>query len=189
MVLLAFVASSSQATIILELDLPQLVGRSDVIFVGKAIKTYSHWSEDKRHIVTDTTFQVSTAVSGVSQGKSVVIRRLGGAVGGIGMRVSGAPSFNKGDEVLLFTEKRGNGKRYVVGMKQGAFRITRDRTARQVVQTRLDGLALARRSPQGRLQMIERREAGPELLGHFVNRIRQTIALCAREKTRCRSRE
>ena len=40
--------STADATIIVQMDLPQLVGRSDVIFVGRAIKTHSHWTKDGR---------------------------------------------------------------------------------------------------------------------------------------------
>jgi len=179
-------APSAEATILIKMDLPQLVGRSDVIFVGKAIESRSHWSEDGRHIVTDTTFKVSQAVHG-SPGSTVVIRRLGGKVGDIGMRVSGMPELRTGDEVLLFTERRSNGKRYVVGMKQGVFRVHRDAAGRQMVAPgRLDGLTLARRTPQGRLETVEPPATpAPQPLGDLVKRIRLTVTYCAKEKSRC----
>jgi hypothetical protein len=183
--LVALAASEAPATIIVKMDLRKLVGRSDVIFVGKAIRSHSHWTKDRRHIVTDTTFQVEQSVKG-QRPKTITIRHLGGSVGGIGMKVSGMPVFRKGDVAVLFTELR-RGHRYVVGMKQGIYRIEKNTAGKRVVRTNLRGLTLAERSPEGRLKMLEPKEtaAKPRLLGDFIQHIRQTITLCAKESRRC----
>jgi hypothetical protein len=171
------------ATVMLKLDLPQMVGGSDVIFVGKAIKTHSRWTKDRRHIVTDTTFKVEQGIRGVAPGKAVVVRRLGGTVDGVGMRVSGTPQFKKNDQVLLFTEKRG-GHRYVVGMKQGVFRIHRESSGRLMVRTHLAGLELAKRTSSG-LTFLGHDTPKPRALSEFISDIRKTISLCAKEQSRC----
>jgi hypothetical protein len=186
-VLVALVPSEAPATIMVKMDLPKLVGRSDVIFVGRAIRSHSHWTKDRRHIVTDTTFQVEKSVKG-KQPKTITIRHLGGSVGGIGMRVSGMPVFRKGDVALLFTELR-RSHRYVVGMKQGIFRIEKNTAGRRVVRTDLQGLTLAERSPKGRLQVLGPNNgattAKPRLLGDFIQQIQKTVTLCAKESKRC----
>jgi hypothetical protein len=183
---LLLAAAPASATIMLEMDLPQIVGQSDAIFVGKAIRTRSQWGPDGKRIVTDTTFQVQQGILGVASGTTVVVRRPGGVVGDIGMRIAGTPVFNKGDEVVVFTSTQ-KGHRYVVGMQQGVYRIFRDKAGRRTVRARLDGLTLARRTPKGGLKVLDARPARqPRLLGQFVDVVRQTIALCAKETDRCR---
>lgn len=175
------------ATVMLKMDLPELVGRADVIFVGKVTKLESRWSEDRRHIVTDTTFQVVQNVRGAVVSRPVVVRSLGGVVGGIGMRVAGSPQFQVGQEALLFTDLR-KGHRYVTGMMQGVYLVARDKTGHAEVRGSSAGVTLARRTRSGGLQMVREPAAGPEPLEAFVARVHQTIATCAREKSRCHDR-
>jgi hypothetical protein len=179
-----FIGQAAQATVILRMDLKQLVGRSDVIFVGKVVKIHSRWTPDKRHIVTDTTFRVSQDLRGCKPGGTVVVQQLGGAVGGIGMRVSGSPSFKRGEEAVLFTEKRGKA-RFVVGMRQGAYRLTRDTGGNVTVRANLHGLTLADRH-DGNLRLVKRTTAPEHRLSDFVGKIRETITACAKETSRCR---
>lgn len=175
------------ATIILKMDLKQLVGRSDRIFVGKATKVHSHWTKDRRHIVTDTTFKVERSIHGIQAGQTVVVRRMGGAVNGIGMKVTGSPSFHKGDRVLLFTERRNN-SRYVIGMRQGVYRVYKNNAGQSMVRARLEGLTLAKQGRSG-LKMVEPQpRPSPRLLDDFVGQIKRTIAVCAKEASRCRAR-
>ena len=167
------------ATIIVKLKLPDLVQRAQAVFVGQAVKTDMHWTADRKHIVTDTTFNVRQPLRGGTRaGGRITIRTLGGVVDGIGMRVSGSPVFRKGDEVLLFTEQRG-GHRYVVGMTQGAYRISRDARGRAMVRVNLGGVSLARRTPSG-LRLTRGHDVkGPRQhdLTVFITRIKQEMAI------------
>ncbi len=43
------------ATVIVKLELPDLVTRARAVFVGKVTKRQMHWTADRKHIVTDTT--------------------------------------------------------------------------------------------------------------------------------------
>jgi hypothetical protein len=186
---LLLVCAPARASVIIKLDLPQLVGRADVIFVGKAIRAQSHWSEDRRHIVTDVTFQVERAVRGTRVRDTVVVRSLGGAVGGLGMRISGSPTFNVGDQALLFTDVQA-GHRSVTGMAQGVFRLSREPSGKVLVRQVLGrGLGLARRTPSGALELIkESSPPAPQPLESFVKQVQQTIDLCSRQPARCHSR-
>lgn len=178
----------ARATIILKLELQDLVGIADQIFVGKAVRVESRWGENGRQIVTDTTFRVASGVRGVAAGSEVVVRHLGGVVGGIGMKIAGTPSFRVGDEALLFTDRRG-GHRYVTGMRQGAYAIARDTAGRAFVRPDLSQLALARRGAGGRVEVIaERTTPAPRLLESFLRELHQTIARCEKERDRCRRR-
>jgi hypothetical protein len=186
--LVGLAPGTARGTIILKLELPDLVGRADQIFVGKVVRVESRWGENRRQIVTDTTFRVERGVRGVAGGREVVVRHLGGVVGGIGMKISGTPSFGLGQTALVFTDRRG-GHRYVTGMSQGAYPVSRDAAGRATVRPDLSELALARRSPRGELEVIkERTTAAPRLLESFLREIEATIARCEREKSRCQPR-
>ncbi len=176
LVAVLLIAASASATVIVQLDLTDLVQRAGAVFVGKAVKTQMHWTADRKHIVTDTTFQVGTPLRGTRLGGQVTVRSLGGVVDGIGMRVSGSPSFKKGDEVLLFTEKRG-AHRYVVGMTQGAYRVSRDAKNRATVRVNLSGVSLARRTQKG-LRLLHGHQVGgarQHELSTFISRIKKTM--------------
>lgn len=175
------------ATVMLKVELPELVGRADVIFVGKVTKLESHWTEDRKHIVTDATFQVVQNVRGVDSTKTVVIRSMGGVVNGVGMRVFGSPQFSLGQEALLFADQR-QGHHYVTGMTQGVFTVSRDHLRRATVHSSSAGVTLTRRSKAGGLETINEAPPVPEALESFVSRIHETIALCTKDKTRCQGR-
>lgn len=179
--------SPADATIMLRLELTDLVGRADAIFVGVPVSSRSRWVGGGRQIVTDTTFRVVEAVRGARVGRRVVVRRLGGSVGGVGMWVSGTPRFRSGARVLLFTEQRA-GHRFVVGMRQGAFHVHRQPDGRAMVRVDLGGLALAERRRDRSLRMLKRAGPAPRALSQFIGEIRQTIARCARERDLCRAR-
>ncbi len=183
-VLALLAAPPARATVMLKMELTTMVGRADVIFVGKVLKLQSHWSEDHRHIVTDYHFQVKRAVRGAAAGSTVVVRSLGGAVDGIGMRISGSPQFRVGEEAMLFTDIR-NGHRYVTGMSQGVYQLQQTQSGQVTVLGSSAGVALARRSASGRLELLKEPPPQPEPLEGFVKRVHETIALCAREKSRC----
>lgn len=182
-------AAPGAATIVVKLDLPALVVRADRIFVGRVTRVHSHWSEDGRRIVTDTEFSVDKHVRGTAK-KKIVVRRLGGTVGKIGMRVSGVCSFRVGQQALLFTERRA-GHRYVVGMRQGVFRVARDAsTGKAEVIRDLSGLQLARRTTSGRLSLVDKTTTdganGRLTLDQLIERVRSVIKACADEPATCR---
>ena len=72
----------------------------------------------------------------------VVVRTLGGIVGEVGMRAAGEPELKKGDQVLLFLERDGQGRNRVLGMSQGCFRVKTDKAGQKRVTNPLSGLSL-----------------------------------------------
>lgn len=174
------------STVIRKLDLSDLVGRADAVFIGKVINVQSLWTKDKHHIVTDATLIVEKSIHGTQKGQKIVVRRLGGTVNGIGMRTTGVSILNTGDKVLLFTEKHGS-YRYVVGMKQGLFRITKDNKGQLFVNRNLEGLEFIQRVTSD--QSIENNSppSQPVLLGTFIKQINHAIAICIKETKHCRA--
>lgn len=119
-----FVARGARATVLVPLDTKALTARAERIVLGTVESQVSRWSSDHQAIYTDVTVRVTKAYKGaVKAGERIVVRREGGVVDGMGMRVYGAASFEVGEEVVLFTETRGNAA-WTVGMTQGKLRVT-----------------------------------------------------------------
>lgn len=177
----------ASATVILKMELPELVGRSDVIFVGQVAQIQSHWNEGRRHIVTDTTFKVEQLVKGKTLLTEVVVRNLGGTVDGLGMWVSGSPTFKQGERAVIFTDQRDK-HRYVTGMQQGVYRIVLDAATKiPRVRARINGLALAKRKG-GSLELLRPTPVEPRPLKNFIGDIKQLISICAEDQSRCNAK-
>jgi hypothetical protein len=177
---------SARATVVMEMNLDGLVGRADEIIVGAVKESSSRWTSDGRYIVTDTVIEVSQTVHGKARDR-VIVRRLGGTVGEIGMRVAGTVDLMPDTRVLLFIQKR-RGHHYVVGMRQGAMRLEKNAKGKELVIKDLGNMALARRSgEETRLQLYHARaNEPPQTLERFVDRIRDAVKRCKSQPARCR---
>ncbi|MGF1510598.1 MAG: hypothetical protein ACFB9M_13945 [Myxococcota bacterium] len=115
---------------------------------GRVSGSYCAWDDDHRRILTFTEIEVDEHVSldeGSAQEDAVLVRTLGGVIGPVGMRVSGVPHFEVGQEVLLFLRTGSGGSRdamRLVGLGQGAWKV--DRTGATVmVRPMTEGIAFA----------------------------------------------
>ncbi len=117
------VAASARATTMIALDLKDLTERAERVVLATVESSEAHWTPDHKAIYTDVTVRVTRVYKGDAKaGETMVVRREGGSVEGIAMKVFGAPAFTPGEEVVVFTEWRG-AARYVVGMAQGKLRV------------------------------------------------------------------
>lgn len=143
----------ARATLAEALSLETLVDRSDEIVVARVLSKRSRWQGER--IVTDVLLEVSEVAKGeLSEGQRFEVLLLGGAVGELGMRVSGEAGLEPSHEYLLFL-RRWNGTRRPVGMAQGALPVVRRSGAEPLVQPGGTGLSLVRRSPTGALTHAE----------------------------------
>jgi len=164
--------SPARASMVEALDLDMLVAEADEVVLARVIKQWSHYDERGR-IVTDYSMQVEQTEKGASvPGAALVVRRLGGVVGDRGLRISGEPSFQVGELVLLFGDR--NGEPYVrpVGMAQGAMRIFEsqgERWARSDTQ----GMALVRGGPSEKGRAVAEQ---PRRLDDLLHEVRALVA-------------
>jgi hypothetical protein len=156
------VASVAQATVLVPLDTRALTARADRVVLGTVESQLARWSDDHQAIFTDVTIRVARSYKGaLKAGDTVVVRREGGVVDGVGMRVYGAAHFTVGEEVLVFVETRG-GAAYTVGMTQGKLRVTTGADGIKRVAANLADVAFTRPDQQApaaqprRLDDVER---------------------------------
>ncbi len=113
------------ATTLIAMDVPALTRASDVVVRGTVVRVESRWNQDKSRIITDNEILVSQVLKGNVTGKTVVAMQPGGVVGEVGQAVHGVATFNLGEEVVVFLEKRGE-RAFVVGLAQGRFVVDRN---------------------------------------------------------------
>lgn len=142
------VAGLAHATVLVPLDTKALTERADRVVLGTVESAVSRWSSDHQAIYTDVTIRVERTYKGaLKPGDRVVVRREGGSVDGIGMRVFGAANFVVGEETVVFLEMRG-GAAYTVGMTQGKLHVTTSADGYKQVAANLAGVAFTQPDAQ-----------------------------------------
>jgi len=176
----ALFAARGQASVVEAMDLEALTAGSDQVLVARVVTQQSHYDEHGR-IVTDVELVVETSEKGdAAVGTSVLVRRLGGVVNGIGMRIEGEPSFVSGERTLIFAKALLNTKVLrPVGMSQGVLRIE-EREGQSWVSSAAGGASLVRRSGDGVLQKARVALEQPRKLAEVLSEIRALVAKAKR---------
>ncbi len=164
------VHNSAQATVLRGLNLDNLCRSSGVILRGKVVARAAAWKGGR--IYTRVTLRVTSSLRGKHHaGQRVSFWRLGGRVGRYAQLVRGAPSFQRGDYVLVFLNRRG-GRLFVTGMAQGRFTIRSNPASGPAI-----GPATVTQPLAGaRLLGPKRALRGPTTLVRFEMRIHTTLA-------------
>jgi hypothetical protein len=162
-------ASAAQATVLMPLDTAALTARADRVVLGTVETSQAHWSADHKSIYTDVTLRVGKVYKGdATVGSTLVVRREGGSIDGVGMRVFGAASFTLGEEVVVFTERRGDAS-YTVGMTQGKLRVVLGSDGVKRVAADLSAVAFVDKSGAIAHDRVAR---GPRRLDDFEREVR-----------------
>jgi hypothetical protein len=123
---LGSVESTSNATMVKRLSEDDMTNQAKTIVTGRVLATKSEWNEERTKIYTYITISTQTFLKGDDQPQEMVIKKLGGEVGDIGMLVEGTSVFEEGEEVLLFLRKGRKGFHRILGFSQGKFSIETD---------------------------------------------------------------
>lgn len=173
--LVCLVPTSAAASLSLALSLEELTRSADLIVLVRAGEGQA--SRDARgRIVTDVPVEVLDVVSGdATVGARLTLRRLGGAIGDLGMRVEGEPNFEAGARYLVFARRtEASAPLRPVGMSQGVMRV-RPGDGGDWVEPGGDGLGLVQRARGGRLLPAPPALLHPERLDRVRARVQQTI--------------
>src|SRR3954470_8657952 len=117
-----FLATTVYATTVQRLGLEDLVKRARTIVVGKVTNSRTYWTPDRKLILTDYTIQVDENIKG-SSSRTVAVTSIGGRIGDVELHVSGMPSFQQGENAVVFIEESA-GRQVVLGLGQGKFTVT-----------------------------------------------------------------
>ncbi len=166
---------AAHATLVQALDLAELVQEAEHVVVARVIRQHSLFDAQGR-IVTDVLMQVESVEKGsLTPGESVTVRRLGGEVDGLGMRIEGEPAFDDGERVLLFgAHARALSVLRPVGMSQGTMRVY-EQDGEPWVMPDTSGLTLVRKQAQGTSVQRAVPET-PRRLQEVLSEIRKLVA-------------
>jgi hypothetical protein len=126
-VLLLAVSSPVDATVLLPADLGDLSREAFAIARGRIVSSDSRWTTaDRRSIETIVTMEADSWLKR-DLGRTLRFRVPGGRVGRFRSLVVGAPSFDPGQQVIVFLGAAPPALPYVLGLGQGVFRVASDR--------------------------------------------------------------
>lgn len=122
-VLLALFAPSqpTQAFMIKQFSLPDLGREAHTVVLGRVVGYRSFYSDDHSVIYTHYTVEVETTFKGLAP-DLIEVRLMGGVVGDRELVISGNPSLQNGERVLLFLRDYVDFYT-VVGMHQGKWSV------------------------------------------------------------------
>lgn len=136
------------AAVVLRVGVDDLTDKATAIVVGKVTSVEARWTTDHRTINTYVTIRVRKALKGAVD-REVVVTCPGGRVGDDLLHVSGVPTFEKKERVLVFLWKNKNGDLLPLGLNQGKFHIHLDAKSGKVMASNsLEGLTFALRPGQ-----------------------------------------
>ncbi len=111
--------TGAAASTVLPMTLEQLARRADCIIEADVLELSSRWNASSTQIVTDITLDVSQVLAGECNAGRRTVTTLGGRVGDLDMRISGAPVFQRDQQVVLFLSEDTELWVPVLGMAQG----------------------------------------------------------------------
>jgi hypothetical protein len=114
------------ATTLVRMSLSQLSQASSTIIQGRVVSQEIRWNAGHTRIMTFTTLHLDQTLKGQPP-SSLLIEQPGGTVGDWHVRVPGTALLRPQADYILFLEPAGNAQTFhLVGMVQGAFRISRN---------------------------------------------------------------
>jgi hypothetical protein len=119
------------ATIVVSLDLAQLVEGADTVAYGRVVDVFTV-RLDGRYSETLVTLAPSAVLKGQASG-DIVFRVPGGEMGRYRTVVVGAPVLHMNDEIVVFLAGQPPRVPHVVGFSQGVLPIMRDDARRPIV--------------------------------------------------------
>lgn len=153
LLLLAILAPSlppAAMGIMVKVELPELVSQAGQIVHGTVVSNESRMDADGA-IYTFTTVSVIEELTGTVPERTIVVRNMGGRVGERGLTVSDVPTFQEGEEVVLFIEATPRvAETDLVAWEQGKFTVREgvvERT-RQTVEEFKDEVRALLESPE-----------------------------------------
>jgi hypothetical protein len=173
--ILGIVVPRTNATVVKILSEDDMTNQAKTIVTGRVLATKSEWNEERTKIYTYITISTQTFLKGDDRPQEMVIKKLGGEVGDIGMLVEGTSVFEEGEEVLLFLRKGRNGFHRIIGFSQGKFSIETDPVSQRKMLIRKKARMV--RTQDGRIgkKIFEIKSDKKLFLDDFTNRVQNIL--------------
>ncbi len=169
-----FGPGAARASTVEYVPLGEMAQRADQILTGRVVGVRSQLSVRRTSIHTFVTIEVDEWLKGGRSGSVVTLRVLGGEAEGYRLVIAGGPSFEVGEEVLVFTDGGAGRIPTVFGLGQGKFRMERDpTTGRRTLSRSLAGLTMI--GPDARAP-VRSAPAPPATLGEVTAVVRAALA-------------
>ena len=123
--LLAITQSSLASTFITPAD-DDLIISARAIVTGKVLSIESSFDDQQERIYTYITIKVREVIKGQISDRKIVIKEMGGQVGGRGFTVYGNPEFRLDENVLLYLDTWNDGSLRTHQLFLGKFSIVKD---------------------------------------------------------------
>lgn len=137
LVMTLLVIGPAVATTVLRFTLEELCDRAELIVHGKCTATAARETPDG--VVTDVTIEVTSALKGKPP-VTFTFTAYGGQTDTRGTFIAGAPTFEVGEELLVFLDRQNDrGFRLAIGMAQGKYTV-REEDGRKLATRNLAGL-------------------------------------------------
>ena len=146
----------ARGTTLTRMSVEGMTSVAGYVVLGTCLWVESHWTEDGKQILTYITLTNTQSLKGNIQG-DVTFVQLGGRVGNQVMKIVGAPTFELGEEMIVFLTEMPSSTRLVystdlwlLGLEQGKWKIVRDPTTKTAIATVTTGAARIIDSPAQR---------------------------------------
>jgi hypothetical protein len=121
------------ATVLVPIEFRELVASAAIIVHGRVADVHTEWVDGRRAVETVVTVDAAEYLKG-SDASEITFKVPGGQLGRYRTVFVGAPTFERGQEVILFLKSDGSSMPFVVGLSQGVFHVVTDaRSGRRLV--------------------------------------------------------
>jgi hypothetical protein len=157
------------ATVIVPADLNELAFSASAVVYARVISVRALVSDDRLRVESLITAEAIGYVKG-NLGRTISFRVPGGTVGAYKTVMIGAPSFQPGEEVILFVATSAPAQPHLVGFSQGVYRVRADE--RTGVRMVIPAPAFSSETDAP----LKRGTRSPMTLDEFAQRVREIVA-------------
>ncbi len=124
-------AAPPASALMVEVPFDRMARDADAIVVGRVVALESSRIENPRLIVTDVTLALEEVwAGGLTPGRTLILRVLGGRVGDVTLEVEHEPTFQVGEQAVLFLKETPGARLAVQENEQGKYRLAGDQALR-----------------------------------------------------------
>lgn len=118
---------------------PEAVEDAPIAVRGRVGMSYANWAtgrDGRKRVYTFTELTLDEVLKGdIESRPSIILRSIGGEVDGVGMQVSGAARFNRGEDVVVFLSPASDdGSFEVRSMMMGKLNVVRKDSGEEVLE-------------------------------------------------------